>query len=337
MIILLKKNTDDKKIKYLTGKLSALRLTTKLTEGENLNVLSVIGDTYGVDEESIKALDFVVGVKRVSEPFRLVSRKRNPKDVVIEIGDKKIGGGYFGVIAGPCSVESESQIISLAEKLSKIGVTALRGGAFKPRTSPYSFQGLGEVGVQLLVKAKKETGLKIVTEITDARQLDLFTDVDVLQVGARNMQNFELLKEVAKTNKPILLKRGLSSTVEEWLLAAEYVVSSGNKNVILCERGIKSFDSSSRASLDITSIPTVKELSNLPVIVDPSHASGNAKTVKPLALSAAAVGADGLMIEVHDEPSLALSDGAQAVTTKELSDIYKNVKKILPITGKTIN
>lgn len=336
MIIVLKKNYDYKDVKKIIDKISAYGLTAEVVIGESSDVINVIGDTYKFDVESLRAFPAVEAVKRLTLPYHLVNNNFVFDDTNFCFNDLSIEKGDFCFIAGPCSVESETQIVTLAEKLKDIGVTALRGGAFKPRTSPYSFQGLGNEGIRLLLKAKAETGLKIVSEITDVRQLVLFTNVDMLQIGARNMQNFELLKEVAQTDKPILLKRGLASTIEEWLLAAEYLMSYGNGKVILCERGVRSFDPSSRSILDLSSIPTLKELTSLPVIVDPSHASGNARHVKPLALAAAAVGADGVMIEVHDDPVNAFSDGAQAVTTDEFKDIHDAAIRIFKAT-KSLN
>lgn len=337
MIIVLKKNVQEEKLNFLINKIKEKDCEASIVIGESEDFLSVTGDTYKLDADYFKVFDFVTGVEKIAKPFPLAAKSDNGDDLTVEVDGRKIGGGNFCFIAGPCSVESEKQIIETAFSLKKIGVSMLRGGAFKPRTSPYSFQGLGSLGIELLVKAKKETGLPIVSEITSPWQIDLFKDVDVWQIGARNMQNFELLKEVAKVGKPLLLKRGTSATLTEWLLASEYLLAGGAKNIILCERGVKSFEPTSRASLDFTSLSKVKELTKLPVIVDPSHAAGVSKYVKPLSLAAAAAGADGLMIEVHDLPENALSDGAQALTPDDFQGLYNDVLKILPVVGKKIN
>ena len=279
----------------------------------------------------LASLDIVDSVKRVTEPFKSANRKFHPDDTVVSIGDVKIGGGNFAMIAGPCSVESEEQIETIAASVAASGAKMLRGGAFKPRTSPYDFQGLRAHGIELLLHAKKKTGLPIVTEIMSASHLPLFEEVDVIQVGARNMQNFELLKELGKTNKPILLKRGLSATIKELLMSAEYIMAGGNNNVILCERGIRSFDTYTRNVLDLAAIPVLKELTHLPVIVDPSHATGVSRLVKPMAMAAAAAGADGLIIEVHNDPMHALCDGAQSLTPDQFADVAKRVNEILTI------
>lgn len=337
MIILVKKNCETEKLNSLINRIEGLGLKTDAFTCEDYVALSVSGDLSKIDVEAIKANDIVLGIKRVTEPFYLASRKSKSLDTVVDVCGRKIGGGNFCFIAGPCAVESEKQIIETAIQLKKIGVHILRAGAFKPRTSPYSFQGLGEEGLKYLLQAKKETGLPVVSEITSVSQIDLFSNIDVLQIGARGMQNYELLKEVGKSQKPILLKRALSATIEEWLLSAEYLLSEGTKDVILCERGIRSFEPTSRATLDISSIPVLKELTHLPVIVDPSHASGNRKYIKSLSLAGASVGSDGLMIEVHNTPENAMSDGAQAVTPTQFSDIYKDVARILPIINKRID
>lgn len=336
MIIVLKKNVQEEKLNFLINKIKEKGCEASVIIGKSEDLLSVTGDTYKLDADYFKVFDFVTGVEKVSKPFPLAAKSDNSDDLIVDVSGKKIGGGNFCFIAGPCSVESEKQIIETAFSLKKIGVSMLRGGAFKPRTSPYSFQGLGSLGIELLVKAKKETGLSIVSEITSPSQIDLFKDVDVWQIGARNMQNFELLKEVAKVGKPLLLKRGTSATLTEWLLASEYLLAGGAKDVVLCERGVKSFEPTSRASLDFTSLSKVKELTKLPVIVDPSHAAGFSKYVKPLSLAAAAAGADGLMIEVHNLPENALSDGAQALTPDDFKGLYNDVLKILPVVGKKI-
>lgn len=337
MIILVKKNCEIEKLDSLINRIERHGLKTDTFNCEDYVVLSVSGDLSKIDVEAVRANDIVLGIKRVTEPFYLASRKNKKRDTVVDVCGRKIGGGNFCFIAGPCAVESEKQIVETAIQLKKAGVQILRGGAFKPRTSPYSFQGLGVEGLKYLSQAKKETGLPVVSEITSVNQLDLFSDIDVLQIGARGMQNFELLKEVGKSNKPILLKRAISATIEEWLLSAEYLLSQGCKDVILCERGIRTHEPTSRATLDLSSIPVLKELTHLPVIVDPSHASGNARYVKSLSLAGVAVGADGVMIEVHPSPETALSDGAQAVTPSVFNDIYKDVTRILPIINKRID
>lgn len=329
MVIQIRKNSDEKKVESLINRIESSGLKVEKVQGFGSDCLSVIGDLTKIDLDFVKSFDIVENVKRLSEPFSLVSRKNHPLDTVIDINGIKVGNGNFSFIAGPCAVESEKQIIETAKSLKECGVKLLRGGAFKPRTSPYSFQGLGEKGIKLLLKAKAETGMSIVSEIVSERDIDLFFGVDVLQIGARNMQNFSLIKQVAKTKKPILLKRGLSATVEEWLLSAEYLLAEGATDVILCERGIRSYEPSTRATLDLSSLPFVKECTHLPIIVDPSHASGSSKYVKPLALAAVAAGADGLMIEVHNDKTSALSDGVQAVTTDEFKEISIATSKIL--------
>jgi len=299
-----------------------------LSQGKEVTILGLIGDTSRVDMELLASLDIVESVKRVSEPFKQVNRKFHPLDTVLQIGDAKVGGGNFAMIAGPCSVESEEQIIEVAMAVKSAGANILRGGAFKPRTSPYAFQGMKGAGIELLVKAKNATGLPIVTEIMNISTLDLFNDVDIIQVGARNMQNFDLLKELGKTNKPILLKRGLANTLQELLMSAEYIMSEGNENVILCERGIRTFETYTRNTLDLSAVSVLQELSHLPVIVDPSHATGKARLVAPMAYAAAAAGADGLMIEVHNNPACALCDGAQSLTPAQFDELNQKVQKI---------
>jgi 3-deoxy-7-phosphoheptulonate synthase len=276
----------------------------------------------------ISAMDIVESVKRIQEPYKAANRKFHPPDTVVDVGGIKTGGGNFCMIAGPCSVETEEQICFIAREVKKAGANMLRGGAFKPRTSPYSFQGLGGTGIELLLKAKAETGLPIVTEIMDLSQLDLFADVDVIQVGARNMQNFQMLKELGKTTKPILLKRGLSSTIEEWLMSAEYIMAGGNGNVILCERGIRTFETATRNTLDLSAIPAVREKSHLPVIIDPSHATGYSRYVESMSMAAAAAGADGLIIEVHNNPAAAWCDGQQSITPDAFRQVNSKVRVI---------
>lgn len=296
--------------------------------GTQSTVLGLIGDTSTIDIDYVAAQSFVESVKRVQEPYKKANRKFHPDDTVITLpGGQQIGGGSLALIAGPCSVESEEQICEVAERVKKAGAQFLRGGAFKPRTSPYAFQGMKAQGLELLREARAKTGLPIVTEIMSAEHIPLFEDVDVIQVGARNMQNFELLKELGKLRKPILLKRGLSSTIEELLMSAEYIMAGGNEQVILCERGIRTYETYTRNTLDISAVPILKKLSHLPVVVDPSHASGIAWLVEPLAMAAVAAGADGLIIEVHNDPSHALSDGAQSLTPDQFDKVAAHVKK----------
>ncbi len=297
-------------------------------EGIHSTVLGLIGDTTQIDIEYIDAQDIVESVKRVQEPYKKANRKFHPENTVIEVAGLKIGDGSLHIMAGPCSVESEEQIVGIAKSVQKSGATFLRGGAFKPRTSPYAFQGLKAEGLDLMKIARKETGLPIVTEIMRTSHIDMFESVDIIQVGARNMQNFELLKELGKTDKPILLKRGLSATIEEWLMSAEYIMAGGNNNVILCERGIRTYENFTRNTLDVSAIPIIKKLSHLPVIVDPSHASGKSWLVEPLAMAAVAAGADGLIIEVHNDPPHALSDGAQSLTPKQFDKVAKKIFKL---------
>lgn len=326
MIAILKQNTTEEQLTGFTGWLKSQGLDVHISKGEYQTVVGLIGDTTKLDADLIASLEMVEAVKRVSDPFKSANRKFHPDDSIIDCSGVKIGGGNFAVMAGPCSVESEEQLTGIAKAVRASGCDILRGGAFKPRTSPYDFQGLKAQGIELLLKAKKETGLPIVTEIMDASHLPLFSEVDVIQVGARNMQNFELLKELGKTDKPVLLKRGLSSTIKEWLMSAEYIMAGGNENVILCERGIRTFDSQyTRNCLDLSAVPVLKELTHLPVIIDPSHATGSSKYVKSMALAAVAAGADGIMTEVHSDPIHALCDGAQSLTPAQFDDMMKSV------------
>ena len=327
MIAVLKQGTTPTQRQHLVDWLKNMNLDVHISEGAEVTVLGLIGDTSRVDMDLLKSLDMVETVKRVSEPYKQVNRKFHPKDTIIEIGNVKIGGGHFAMIAGPCSVESENQIIEVAQAVKASGAKLLRGGAFKPRTSPYAFQGMKDEGIRLLLKAKEVTGLPIVTEIMNISTLDLFADVDVIQVGARNMQNFDLLKELGKTNKPILLKRGLANTLEELLMSAEYIMSEGNEQVILCERGIRTFETATRNTLDLSAVPLLHSMTHLPVVV-PSHATGKAKLVAPMAYAAAACGADAIMIEVHNNPSCALCDGAQSLTPDQFDVISRKVGQI---------
>ena len=329
MIIIINSKTKPEKVNDLVNWIERKGLKTHITEGDYQNIIGVIGDTSRIDEDQVKSFDIVEAVKRVSEPFKQANRKFHPHDTVVEVTPEvKIGHGNFGLIAGPCSVESEEQIIFVAQSVKAAGATMLRGGAFKPRTSPYDFQGLKAEGLKLLLEAKKATGLPIVTEIMSAEHIPLFEDVDVIQVGARNMQNFELLKELGKLNKPILLKRGLANTIKELLMSAEYIMSSGNENVIFCERGIRTYETATRNTLDLSAVPVLHELSHLPVVVDPSHATGVARYVKPMAMAAVASGADGLIIEVHNDPPHALSDGAQSLRPEQFADVSRAISLI---------
>lgn len=319
MFIVVNGNKNSKEVIELMNWLKARNLSIQINEGTQKTVLGLIGDTSAVDIDSIASFKVVDTVKRIQEPYKKANRKFHPDDTVVDVGGKKIGGGNFQIIAGPCSVESEEQICMVAQSVAKSGAGLIRGGAFKPRTSPYAFQGLFGKGVDLLKEAREKSGLPIVTEIMSDEDIHLFKDVDLIQVGARNMQNFSLLKELGKLDKPVLIKRGLANTIEELLMSAEYVLAGGNDKVILCERGIRTFETSTRNTLDISAIPVIKKLSHLPVVVDPSHASGKADLVEPLALAAIAAGADGLMIEVHNDPIHALSDGAQSLTCEEFA------------------
>ena len=332
MIAILKAGTPQDQIDNLIRWLEHQGLKIHLSEGDYYTVLGLVGDTNKIDMDLLASLDIVQSVKRVTDPFKRCSRDFQPQDTVIELGSgAKIGGGNFCLIAGPCSVETHEQIIGVAKAVKAAGATVLRGGAFKPRTSPYDFQGLGALGIEMLSEAKKETGLPICTEVMNINQLPLFDNVDIVQVGARNMQNFDLLKEVGKLNKPILLKRGLCGTMKEWLMSAEYIMSEGNEQVILCERGIRTYETYTRNTLDLSAIPVLKNLSHLPVVVDPSHATGKSSLVKPMALAAAAAGTDGLMIEVHNDPAHALCDGAQSLTPEQFADVAKRVRQVLEV------
>ena len=328
MIAVLKPGTNQQQTANLVAWLKRMDLDVHISEGAEVTILGLIGDTSRVDMELLASLEIVDSVKRVSEPFKQANRKFHPRDSIIHVGDVRIGGGYFVMMAGPCSVESEEQVIAVAHAVKEAGAHILRGGAFKPRTSPYAFQGMKGEGIELLLKAKAETGLPIVTEIMNISTLDLFAEVDIIQVGARNMQNFDLLKELGKTQKPILMKRGLANNLQELLMSAEYIMSEGNENVILCERGIRTFETYTRNTLDLSAVSVLHELSHLPVIVDPSHATGKARLVPPMAAAATAAGADGLMIEVHNDPSRALCDGAQSLTPDQFSDLAHRIRKI---------
>ena len=325
MVIILKENPDVNQLDNLLAWLKEQNVTPHITHGMHQTILGLVGDTAKIDIGLLEQMEIVEAVRRVQEPFKNANRKFHPLDTVVRVKDTGIGGGNMTVIAGPCSVESEEQIISVARSVKAAGAKLLRGGAFKPRTSPYAFQGLREEGIKLLLEAKRDTGLPIVTEIMDLSQLELFNDVDVIQVGARNMQNFELLKQLGHSDKPVLLKRGLANTYQELLMSAEYIMAFGNENVILCERGIRTFENYTRNTLDISAIPVLKKLSHLPVIVDPSHAVGIAEFVSPLALAATAAGADGLIIEVHNNPACAKCDGMQSLTPDNFATLMKKI------------
>lgn len=337
MIIIFKKSASEEQIATFTEDLKSQGLGIHESVGENTHLIGLVGDVSKLDVDQLAANDFVEEVKRISEPYKAANRKFHPDDSIIEVKGVKIGGGNFAVMAGPCSVESEPQIIGVAEAVKSSGASLLRGGAFKPRTSPYSFQGLRGEGLELLCAARRATGLPIVTEIMNTEDLPLFEDVDMIQVGARNMQNFELLKALGTLDKPILLKRGLSATIEEWLMSAEYIMAGGNEKVILCERGIRTFEPSMRNTLDLSAVPMLKAKTHLPVVVDPSHAAGIAWMVEPLSMAAIAAGADGLMIEVHNDPKHALSDGAQSLTPAKFDAVMQKVKATAAFFGKILN
>ena len=328
MIAILKNGTTIAQREHLIDWLKRMGLEVHLSQGQEITILGLIGDTSRVDMELLSSLEIVESVKRVTEPFKQANRKFHPRDTIVEVGNARIGGGYFAMIAGPCSVESEEQIIEVARAVKASGAQILRGGAFKPRTSPYAFQGLKGEGIDLLLKAKADTGLPIITEIMNINDLDLFNDIDIIQVGARNMQNFDLLRELGKTKKPILIKRGLANTLQELLMSAEYIMSKGNEKVILCERGIRTFEPTTRNTLDLSAVSVLHELSHLPVVVDPSHATGKVSLVPPMALAATAAGADGVMVEVHNNPAKALCDGAQSMTPAQFDDLMGRVNRI---------
>lgn len=328
MVAVLKQGTTPEQIQHLVAWLKHMNVDVHISEGKEVTILGLIGDTSRVDMELLSSLEMVASVKRVSEPFKQVNRKFHPNDSIIQVGNVKIGGGHFAMIAGPCSVESEEQIIAVAQAVKAAGADVLRGGAYKPRTSPYAFQGLKDEGLRLLREAKNATGMPIITEIMNIRTLELFEDVDIIQVGARNMQNFDLLQELGKTDKPILLKRGLANTLQELLMSAEYIMSQGNENIILCERGIRTYETYTRNTLDLSAIPVLHELSHLPVVIDPSHATGKSRLVPSMAVAAAAAGADGIMVEVHNNPACALCDGAQSLTPEQFAELNQKVNRV---------
>lgn len=334
MIVVIKKNQEKSQIENLLAWIKSQGLGIHMSEGESSTIIGLVGDTTKIDIDLVRSLDIVESVSRIQEPYKNANRKFHPQDSIIDVCGRKFGGKYFQIIAGPCSVESDMQIVEVAKAIKASGATVLRGGAYKPRTSPYAFQGLRESGLDLLRLARQETGLPICTEIMSETHLDNYHDIDMLQVGARNMQNFELLKQLGKLRKPILLKRGLSATIEEWLMSAEYIMAGGNEDVILCERGIRTFEPYTRNTLDLSAIPILKERTHLPVIVDPSHASGLARLVKPMSLASVGAGADGLMIEVHNDPARALSDGPQSLKPEQFDDVVKSLDILLPVVNK---
>ncbi|MCI9403198.1 MAG: 3-deoxy-7-phosphoheptulonate synthase [Oscillospiraceae bacterium] len=337
MVVVMKPTARQADIEKLVKEFEGQGLQVGITNGVDCTILGLVGDTTAVDLNKITTNEQVERVMRVSEPYKRANRKFHPEDTVVKVGSAAIGGGSFSVIAGPCSVESKDQITAVARDVKASGAAMLRGGAFKPRTSPYSFQGMGTPGLDLLLEAKAETGLPIVTELMSEKYCQLFEDkVDVIQIGARNMQNFDLLKEVGKLSKPVLLKRGLSNSYEEWIMSAEYIMSEGNENVILCERGVRTFETFTRNTLDVSAIPAVKRMSHLPVIVDPSHAAGMYWMVEPLALAAVAAGADGLIIEVHNDPQNAKCDGQQSLTPEKFDALMAKIRALLELTGRTL-
>ena len=335
MIIVLKPRTTEENILRVENMVRARGLETHTVRGEELTIIGCIGDTVRVDPRLFEVDKSVEKVMHVQEPYKLANRAFHPEDTIVDVAGVKVGGGHMALIAGPCSVESEEQVIEIAKAAKESGANMLRGGAFKPRTSPYSFQGMGLAGLDILCKAREVTGLPIVTELMSAEYLDLFDEkVDLIQIGARNMQNFDLLKQLGKTKKPIFLKRGLNATYEEWIMSAEYIMSSGNPNVILCERGVRTFESYTRNTLDLQAIPVIRRLSHLPIIVDPSHAGGKWWLVEPMSKAAVAAGADGLMIEVHNNPECALCDGGQSLKPAKYDTLLKEIRQIAEVVGK---
>ena len=335
MIVILKQNAEQNEVNALLKQLEDMGFDHHYSKGENSTIVGIIGDTSTLDTDDLKTIDVVADVKRVSEPFKLANRKFHPDNSIFNIAGRTVGEGHFSVIAGPCSVETVPQMTETAEAVKKSGASFLRGGAFKPRTSPYSFQGLGLEGLEILCAAREETGLPIVTELMSPEYLEIFDEkVDLIQIGARNMQNYDLLKQLGQTKRPILLKRGLNATYEEWMMSAEYIMASGNPNVILCERGIRTFETYTRNTLDLQSIPVVRKLSHLPVVVDPSHAGGKWWLVDPMAKASVAAGADGLIIEVHNSPETALCDGAQSLKPEKYDTLLKEITGIAKAVGK---
>ncbi len=334
MIIVIKNKQEQKQVDSLIRWIKSLGLDIHLSVGENSTIVGLVGDTSKVDIDVIRSLDIVDSVSRIQEQYKNANRKFHPDDTIIDVCGHKFGGKHFQIIAGPCSVESENQVLAIAKAVKESGATVLRGGAFKPRTSPYAFQGLGVEGLNILKKVRDAIGMPIITEIMSDQYIGEFADVDIVQIGARNMQNFDLLKKVGRLKSPILLKRGLANTIEEWLMSAEYIMSEGNMQVILCERGIRTFEPYTRNTLDLSAIPILKEKTHLPVIVDPSHASGMSRLVRPMSLAAVGAGADGLMIEVHNDPSRALCDGAQSLRPDQFDEVVKNIDIMLSVVNK---
>ena len=325
MIVTIKRNAEEKEIQELIAWLESFGLQVRTWVGAKYTLIGLIGDTASLDGRLIESMPIVEKITRIQEPYKNATRQLHPESSVINVGGVKIGGGHFAIMAGPCSVESREQVIEIAKRVSQSGAAILRGGAFKPRSSPYSFQGMGADGLELLLEAKRATGLPIVSEVMDVSQLPLFEDVDMLQIGARNMQNFNLLKILGAQRKPVMIKRGLSSTYEEWLMSAEYVMASGNENVILCERGIRTFETYTRNTLDLAAVPVLRHLTHLPIIIDPSHATGRYALVAPLAMGAVATGCDGLLIEVHNDPAHALSDGPQSLNPEAFDALNRRI------------
>ncbi len=338
MIITLKKNAPKHEVEKLIKQFENQGLKVNLITGENYNVFGLVGDTAKVDERRIQANEWVENVQRIAAPYKLANRMFHPEDSIIDVSGIKIGGNEpIVVMAGPCSVEGKTMIENIAQEVKEAGAKMLRGGAYKPRTSPYAFQGMQYEGIKCLVNARNKTNLPIVTELMSADKIDEFVEnVDLIQIGARNMQNFDLLKAVGKINKPILLKRGLSATIEEWIMSAEYIMASGNPNVILCERGIRTFEKYTRNTLDVSVIPIIKEKTHLPIVIDPSHATGDWKLVEAMSLAAIAAGADGLIIEVHDQPDCAWSDGAQSLKPEKFARLMKKAKAVANAIGREI-
>ena len=337
MIITVRNQKDNKQIDNLLKWIEDSGLQANVVKGETSTIVGLIGDTSRIDIDLVRSLEIVENVTRIQEPYKKANRKFHPEDTIVDVAGHKFGGNHFQIIAGPCSVESEAQVIGIAKAVKESGATILRGGAFKPRTSPYAFQGMGLDGLKILLKAKEETGMPICTELMNEKYIDEFADVDIIQIGARNMQNFDLLKAVGKVDKPVLLKRGLAATMEEWLMSAEYIMSNGNNKVILCERGIRTYETYTRNTLDLSAIPLMKEKTHLPIIVDPSHASGIARLVKPMSIAATGAGADGLMIEVHNDPPHALCDGAQSLRPEQFDDVVKSLSVLFPIVNKNLD
>jgi 3-deoxy-7-phosphoheptulonate synthase len=338
MMIIMREDVTEEQVAHVVARLEEVGAAAHVSRGERVTVIGAIGDREGITALPLEAMPGVSRVVAILKPYKLVSREFQAADTVVEVRGKKIGGGSFAVMAGPCSVETADQVMAAARAVSAAGGTMLRGGAFKPRTSPYAFQGLGEEGLKMMAAARDETGLPIVTEVMDPRDLDVVCEyADVIQIGARNMQNFLLLAEVGKAGKPVLLKRGLAATIEEWLMSAEYVLSEGNRQVILCERGIRTFETATRNTLDISAVPVVKQLSHLPVLVDPSHATGRPDLVLPLSLAAVVVGADGVIVETHPNPEHALCDGPQSLPTEAFAEYTARVRDLVAFVGKTVS